>query len=95
MNYDEALFNLRYFLSDRSADSFDIRDEIKSSIIALSKQVGKVPNVKKLSYAGVCSDYGNSEYSCVVCNCGLRYTEDYKDSYCPNCGQAVKWESVV
>lgn len=59
---------------------------IKLAIEALEKQIPKEVSTNK---------YRNDfDWTCNVCDTTfqyIRYTSD-KPNYCPNCGQAIKWE---
>lgn len=52
---------------------------------ALEKQIPKKPK----NYNNV---YPKDLYECSVCECGLRATARYHDTYCPNCGHKIDWE---
>lgn len=63
-----------------------LKKAIKKAICALEKQVPKKPHK---SYGMTVNGY--SYYKCVCNDCEYALDE-YKDDFCPNCGQAIDWE---
>lgn len=59
---------------------------LKRAICALEKQVPKKPYK---SYGMPVNGY--PYYKCVCNDCEYALDE-YKDDFCPNCGQAIDWE---
>lgn len=57
---------------------------------AIKRLMPAFPKLDKVWYAGVSGYFVNS-YLCPRCECGLRKNENYHDSFCPNCGQAIEW----
>ncbi len=66
-------------------------EEMTIAIKALEKQIPKKPNFNEIWFSGIFNGYSETEYCCPECDCGLRKTDKYKDSYCPHCGQAIDW----
>lgn len=58
----------------------------KKAIEALEKQVPKKPH--KIHDMNV---NGHPYYECVCNDCGY-VLDEFKDDFCPNCGQAIDWE---
>lgn len=83
-----------YFDGDEDTKAFVDGDGehwvMKFAIEALEKQIPKKPTFEGDGYA----DDGGLMYDTWICPCCEKdYELDYEEyEFCPNCGQAIKWE---
>ena len=65
------------FTEEHKCKSFEA---LKMAIKSLEKQIPIKPIHETIPY------------ECTRCECGWKVTKDDEYNYCPNCGQAIKWE---
>lgn len=80
----DLLDNLKGMIDDSQGNDYDYA--FRTAIEALEKQIPK--EVSTMEYR---NDYDWTCNSCDTTFKYIRYTAD-KPMYCPNCGQAIKWE---
>lgn len=87
MKIEEALKYLKGFIDNKESQIGAYNTEVlKKAADALEKQVPKKPH--KIHDMNV---NGHPYYECVCNDCEYALDE-YKDDFCPNCGQAIDWE---
>ena len=83
---EEALRYLKALIDgDPPIDAYNT-EVLKRAICALEKQVPKKPH--KIHDMNV---NGHPYYESVCNDCGY-VLDEFKDDFCPNCGQAIDWE---
>ena len=92
-NYSEYQKNLNIVLHtlDRALTRYDTLKESYNLLAdkycsLLGKRTPKKPKFKPSDFAA------HGEYYCPACNKFLGFHYNKHDTYCPNCGQALKWE---
>lgn len=80
MNYNEALTFYKNFLTKIPANPYKEAGEV--SITAIEKQI---PREVEICDWGEIYEGGLYDYRCPKCSLSV----NYKDRYCPNCGQAL------
>ena len=88
MNPEEAITELKesYVLTNGKINGKPLFESIEIAISALEKQIPKKPN--KIHDMNV---NGHPYYESVCNDCGY-VLDEFKDDFCPNCGQAIDWE---
>lgn len=90
MNAEEQIFAYKELRNNGQAFFVDNYEDADRIIKALEKQIPKEPHYDGDGYAPDGS-FVWDEWLCPKCN--SRFEVDYDEyDYCPNCGQAIKWE---
>ena len=66
----------------QKTQALEMKIAMKYCNMALIKQIPEAPDTKNIEYGS---------WNCPTCGLAYSYPAD-QHRYCPNCGQAIKWE---
>lgn len=106
MTTEEIIQNLNFLAYDDSIDAFtDYREELKTAINVLEKQIPEKP-IEKFSTESIFDGDGNyveqcdtMTFRCPTCEnvlmCGdIEKSDCANIHFCENCGQAIDWSET-